>query len=125
MRAPPPEGCDDRPMVQVVVLWRAKRHPPDPLCDAFIPKKIIWLQIAPFPPPPHAEGPACLSPLLAALSREKIVGEIGSVDLLQQVDNSIRPVIGRVLKPNVEIPDNEGGAVCGARLPCNSEIVHP
>jgi hypothetical protein len=63
--------------------------------------------------------------LLAASLREKFARDIGGVDLLQQVDNSICPVVGRVLKPNVEVPDDKGGAVCGARLPCHSEIVHP
>jgi hypothetical protein len=53
------------------------------------------------------------------------VREIGCVDLLQQVDDSIRSVIGGVLKPNVEVPDDKGGAVCGAHLSCHSEIVHP
>ncbi len=77
------------------------------------------------PPPPHAEGPARPSPLLAALSREKFVGEISDVDLIQQVNNSIPPVIGGVLKMDVEVPDNKGGAVCRARLPCHSEIFHP
>ncbi len=90
-----------------------------------IPQKIIRLRVAPLPPPLHAEGPACLSPLLAALSREKFAREIGDVDLVQQVDNSIHPVIGGVLKPDVEVPDNEGGAVCKACLPCHSEIFHP
>ncbi len=51
--------------------------------------------------------------------------EIRGVDLLQQVDDSIRPVVGRVLKPNVEVPNDEGGAVCRACLPCHSEIDHP
>ncbi len=51
--------------------------------------------------------------------------EIGGVDLLQQVEDSIRPVIGGVLKPNVEVPNNKGGAACGAHLPCHSEIIHP
>ncbi len=63
--------------------------------------------------------------MLAALSREKFVREIGGVDLLQQVDDSICPVVGRVLKPNIEVPDSKGGAICGAHLPCHSEIVHP
>ncbi len=53
------------------------------------------------------------------------MGEIGGVDLFQQVNDSIRPVVGGVLKPNVEISDNKGGAVCGACLPFHSEIVHP
>jgi hypothetical protein len=63
--------------------------------------------------------------LLAASSREKFVREIGGVDLLQQVNDSIRPVVGRVLKPNDEVPNNKGGAVCEACLTCHSEIVHP
>jgi hypothetical protein len=110
--------------VATTAQW-SKPFPPEPLCDVLIPQEIIRLQIAPFPPPPHAEGQARPSPLLAATSREKIAGEIGGVDLLQQVNNSIRPFVGGVLKPNVEIPNNEGGAVCGAPLPCHSEIVHP
>ncbi len=57
--------------------------------------------------------------------REKFARDIGGVDLLQQVDNSICPVVGGVLEPDVEVPDNKGGAVCRARLPCHSEIVHP
>jgi hypothetical protein len=77
------------------------------------------------PPPPHAKGPARPTPLLAALSREKIAGEISGVDLLQQLNNCLCPVVDRVLKPDVEVPDNKGGAVCGVGLPCHSEIVHP
>jgi hypothetical protein len=125
MPAPPPEGCNNRLMVQVVILWRAKRHPPEPLCDALVPQKIVWLQKAPFPPPPHAEGPARLSLLLATFSREKIAREISGVDLLQQVNNSICPVVGGVLKLNAEISNNKRGVVRGSRLPCHSEIVHP
>ncbi len=55
------------------------------------------------------------------------MGEIGGVDLLQQVDDNIHPVVGGVLKPNVEIPNNEGGGGCSLRahLPCHSKIVHP
>jgi hypothetical protein len=90
-----------------------------------IPQKIIRLRVAPLPPPPHVERPECPSPLLAALLREKFAGEIGDVDLVQQVNDSIRPVVGGVLKPDVEVPNNKGGAVCGARLPCHSEIFHP
>jgi hypothetical protein len=59
------------------------------------------------------------------LLSEKFAGEIGDVDLVQQVKDSIRPVIDEVLKPDIEVPDNKGGAVCGARLPCHSEIFHP
>jgi hypothetical protein len=53
------------------------------------------------------------------------VGEIGGVDLFQQVNNCICPVIGRVLEPDVEVPNDNGGAVCGACLPCHSKIIHP
>jgi hypothetical protein len=52
-------------------------------------------------------------------------GEIGDVDLFQQVGNSIRPVVGGVLKTDVEVPHNKGVAVGGARLSCHSKIVHP
>jgi hypothetical protein len=45
------------------------------------------------------------------------MGEIGGVDLLQQVDDSIHPVVGGVLKPNVEIPNNEGGGVQSTGTP--------
>jgi hypothetical protein len=53
------------------------------------------------------------------------VGEIGGIDLFQKVDICIRPVIGGVLKLDVEVPVDEGGAVCRARLPCHSKISHP
>ncbi len=59
------------------------------------------------------------------MSREKIAGDIDDVDLLQQVDDCICTVISGVLKPDVEVPNNRGGAVCGARLSCHSEIIHP
>jgi hypothetical protein len=59
------------------------------------------------------------------LLRKQIAREIGVIDLLQQVDNCIRPVVGGVLKPIVEVPNNKGDAVYGAHLPCHLEIAHP
>jgi hypothetical protein len=53
------------------------------------------------------------------------VGEISDVNCLQQVNNSIRPVVSGVLEMDVEIPFDKGSAVCGARLPYHLEIIHP
>jgi hypothetical protein len=63
--------------------------------------------------------------LLAASPRDEFLGEISDVDLFQQVNNSVRPVIGRVLKTDVEVPHNKGGAVNRACLPCHSKIIQP
>ncbi len=51
--------------------------------------------------------------------------EIGDIELFQQVNDSIRPVVGRVLEADVEVPHNVGGAVGEACLPCHLEIIHP
>ncbi len=53
------------------------------------------------------------------------MGEILDIDLFQQVDDCIYPVVSKIFKTDVEVPNNKGGAVYRARLPCHSEIVHP
>jgi hypothetical protein len=63
--------------------------------------------------------------LLAALSRDEFAEEIGDVDFLWQLNDSICPVVTGVLKTDVEVPHNKGGAVGRARLPCHSKIIHP
>jgi hypothetical protein len=44
------------------------------------------------------EGPACPLLLLAALLRDKFAGEIGDVDLVQQVKDSICPVVALCMR---------------------------
>jgi hypothetical protein len=55
----------------------------------------------------------------------KSAGEIGGVDICQQVNNCINLVVSMVLEPDIGVPNDKRGAVCGACLPCHSEIVHP